>query len=90
MAKIEGRAMITATVTIALSESEAGALDALVGYGIEPFLKAFYANMGEVYLKPFEGGMRSLFTSVRSGEGSVANFLKSIKDARKTFNEQLR
>jgi hypothetical protein len=85
MARIEGRATVETTVTLALTEEEAGALDALVGYGVEPFLKAFYPLLGEAYLKPYEKGLRSLFESVRSGEGSVSSFLQSTKNARDVF-----
>lgn len=53
-------------VAIRLTSAEVRALDALAGYGIEPFLKVFYAQMGQHYLKPHEAGLRSLFETVRS------------------------
>lgn len=86
MAKIDGRAGIQATITLALSEAEAGALDALVGYGIEPFLEMFYAKLGRAYMEPYEKGLRSLFESVRRGEASVSSFLHKAQDARDVFN----
>lgn len=85
MAQIEGRATVETTITLALSEEEAAALDALVGYGVNEFLKVFYKELGEAYLKPHENGLRSLFDSVRTGEGSVSRFLKATKDARDVF-----
>lgn len=47
-----------------LSEIELRALDALVGYGVEPFLKVFYAQMGKHYLQPHEAGLRALFKNI--------------------------
>ncbi len=88
MATIIGRAELTARVVMELTEAEAGALDALVGYGVEPFLKAFYKEMGEAYLKPYEKGLRSLFQSIREGDGSVSGILEKARDARQVFYGQ--
>lgn len=47
-----------------LTEPEIRALDALVGYGIEPFIKAFYEKLGESYMRDHVGGLRTLFESI--------------------------
>lgn len=86
MAKISGYGEIKGEVTLVLSEVEAKALDAIVGYGPEQFLKVFYEHLGQAYLKPNEQGLKSLFDSVRTGEGSVSNFLKRIHEAREVFS----
>ncbi|QCG94287.1 hypothetical protein E6C67_08345 [Azospirillum sp. TSA2s] len=65
-----------------LSEDEAAALDALAGYGTDAFLKVFYKEMGEAYLRPHEAGLRSLFASVRS---HVPTVLERARTARKAF-----
>jgi hypothetical protein len=49
-----------------LTEPEIRALDALVGYGIEPFIKAFYENLGEAYMRDHVGGLRTLFESINT------------------------
>lgn len=85
MAKVIGYGEIKGEVTLVLSEDEAKALDALVGYGHKNFLEVFYAHLGKAYLQPHERGLKSLFESVRTGEGSVSNFLKRIHDARDVF-----
>jgi hypothetical protein len=85
MAKIEGRPSISASVVIALTESEAGALDALAGYGVDVFLETFYAKMGRAYLEPYEAGLRSLFEAVHGGPCSVKNVLDRARDARQVF-----
>lgn len=86
MAKIIGYGEIKGEVTLVLSESEAKALDALVGYGTKQFLAAFYEHLGQAYLEPHEVGLKSLFDSVRTGDGSVSAFLKKVADARSVFN----
>ncbi len=84
MAKIEGRPTVKMEVCLRLTEAEAGALDALVGYGIDPFLEVFY-KLGRAYMEPYEDGLRSLFESVRAGEGSVRGLLERASDAREVF-----
>lgn len=91
MAKVIGYGKVTGEVTLVLTEEEAGALDALVGYGFEPFRDAFYEKLGKeklgkAYLQPYEKGLKSLFETVRSGEGSVSHFLQQLKLARAVFN----
>ena len=88
MAKIGCNPSISATITLELSEAEAAALDALVGYGVEPFLAAFYEKMGRSYLEPYEKGLRSLFESIRGGDASVATFLTRAKEAREIFHRK--
>lgn len=86
MAVIEGRAQLAATVTIALTESEAGALAALTAYGVDPFLKSFYEHMGESVLRPYEDGLRSLFKSIRDGECGIKSVLARASEAREVFS----
>ncbi|MES2973339.1 MAG: hypothetical protein V4757_07005 [Pseudomonadota bacterium] len=78
---------VEAFVTIRISEAEAGALDALTGYGIDAFIRVFYKQMGETYMKPFEPGLRSLFKAVRD---EIPQFLHNAKRARKAFDEPLK
>jgi hypothetical protein len=82
MATIEGRPTMQLNVTLALTEPEARALDALVGYGVDPFLKAFYEKMGRAYLEPHESGLRTLFESVRQ---TVPGILNRAKEANQVF-----
>ena len=57
---------VEVSATIKLNESELRALEALVGYGTDSFLKVFYGQMGKTYMQPHEAGLRSLFTVIRS------------------------
>lgn len=59
------RTTVTVDATLDLSEGELAALDALAGYGTDPFLKTFYKEMGEAYLKPHERHLRSLFEKIK-------------------------
>lgn len=65
MATLEHNPVVAITVKMVISESEARALDALVGYGDDAFIKAFYENLGTSYMKPHEEGLRSFLVSVR-------------------------
>lgn len=75
-AKIEGR------VLLSLTEEEARALDAIVGYGPNEFVKWFYKNLGTVYLKPHEIAMRSLFETLRT---ELPQHLSKFDKARNVF-----
>jgi hypothetical protein len=87
LALIEGRPTVSLEVSIRLTEAEAGALDALTAYGIEPFLTTFYEKMGRSVLQPYEAGLRSLFKSLRDGDANVSSLLKKAKDARGVFSD---
>jgi hypothetical protein len=84
MAEIAAKPTVTLKIVIALTESEARALDALVGYGDDAFVKAFYERLGEGYMKDHEGGLRSLFKSVRE---FMPGLLSRTNAARKSFND---
>ena len=85
MAKIEERPTVQVEGYFVLSEAEMRALDALTGYGIEPFLETFYEKMGRHYLSPHEHGLRDLFKTVR---GKVPGILRRADIARKAFNDE--
>lgn len=70
-----------------LTKGEALALDAIVGYGIEPFLKVFYEHMGKAYLQPHEKEMKKLFERVKS---ELPREVKKIETAQKAINEALK
>lgn len=75
-------------VELILNEDELLALDALLGYDLEVFLKIFYEKMGRAYLEPHEAGLRSLVRTIGrcSGLGDEAKecrqFLKKSADAK--------
>lgn len=64
MAKVLNRIAIEFTTNILINEDEARALEALVGYGVDNFLKTFYEKLGKAYLQPHEQGIRSFFKAV--------------------------
>lgn len=75
--KVQTKVEITATIT--LSEGHLRALDAMVGYGDDAFLKAFYVKLGRHYMRPFECDLRELFAHIRE---TVPPAISAIKDAR--------
>jgi hypothetical protein len=54
------------TITFSLTKGEAQALDAIAGYGADPFLEVFYPKMGKAYLQPHEQEMRNLFYKIKT------------------------
>ncbi len=66
MSKITTRSELVFKVTVTLNEGEVRALDAMVGYGIEPFLKVFYEKLGRHYMQPYEANLRELFKRIKS------------------------
>lgn len=87
MASLDCRPTLELKVTLALTEEEARAFDALVGYGDDAFVKAFYEKLGQAYMKPHEAGLRSLFKSVRD---QLPGILGRVDTARKVFSGQLK
>lgn len=91
MEKIKGvaKAHVEFTITFTLTKSEAQALDAIVGYGTDPFLKVFYEHMGKAYLEPHEKAMRNLFERVKNDlpreVGKIETATKAINEALKDF-----
>ncbi len=83
MAKITQNPKVDLTVTFTITESEARALDALVGYDFDSFVNVFYEKMGKHYMKPHEDGLREFFKSVRD---FMPPILHRTNDAREVFN----
>ena len=69
---------------LALSETEARALNAITEYGIDSFLKVFYQHMGKEALTPYEKGLRSLFECVKD---ELRPMLLDINKARETLKK---
>lgn len=81
---------VTITTQLELNEIEIRALDGLVGYGIESFLKVFYEKLGKCYMEDHEDGLRSLFEridkDVRPAIGQIDAARKLLKDAKENRN----
>lgn len=79
MSKVEITTPVTITATIKLDEAELRALDALVGYGTDSFLKVFYTHMGRAYLEPHEKGLIKLFANIRATTGRPLSDLDTVR-----------
>ena len=82
MSRLVQAPKIEVFATIKLNEQELRALDALVGYGDQPFLDAFYKLLGKAYMEPHEAGIRSLFEVIRA---DLVPILARASAARKAF-----
>lgn len=83
MAKTIGRPTVQLHVDIQLTELEARAIDALVGYGDDDFVKVFYEKLGKAYMEKYEAGLRSFFKSMRE---QLPQLLSRADEARKVFH----
>jgi hypothetical protein len=82
MAKIEQRPQIECECIIRLTEPEMRALDAIVGYGWDGFIKTFKQHMGQHYIRDHEAGGKLLFETVRQ---HIPSILRRADDARAVF-----
>lgn len=65
MARIIGKPTTELHITLELTYDEAKALEALAGYGTNPFVEAFFKVMGKAYLQPHVKGLASVFDVFR-------------------------
>ncbi|MNQ94366.1 hypothetical protein D3C85_1098820 [compost metagenome] len=85
MAQIIEQPTVTVSAKFTVTEGELRALDALVGYGDEAFIKMFYDKLGKSYLQPYEKDLREFLKSIRA----IATPILSRADtARKAFNKE--
>jgi len=89
MAKITAKVGVNFEILLTLNETELRALDALVGYGVDPFLKVFYEKLGKAYMEPHEKGLRSLFDKIdelRPNINAMDAVLMVAKEAVKKYS----
>jgi hypothetical protein len=84
MASIAAKPRIELKVLIELTEDEVRALDALVGYGDDEFIKAFKENLGAYYMQHYEQGLRLFFKSIRT---SIPLIIAKTDQARSIFEK---
>jgi hypothetical protein len=87
MGRVIHRATVEWSCVLTISEVEIRALDALVGYGDDAFLKAFGDKLGTAYMRTHEAGLRSFFSTVRE---QVLPALSDIDIARRDLLEAIR
>lgn len=85
--KSNSKAQVEFSISLTLTVGQAKALDAIVGYGVEPFLKVFYEHMGKSYLQPHETEMKKLFEQIKE---ELPKEVHKIETARKAINEALK
>jgi hypothetical protein len=85
--KSKAKATVEFSINFELTLGEAKALDAIVGYGIEPFLKVFYEHLGKAYLQPHESEMINLFNRVKN---DLPHEVYKIEQAKEAINTALK
>jgi len=76
------RVTIDVRADMQLNESECRALEALVGYGDDAFIKAFKDSLGKHYIRDHEAGLRSVFSKIRS---TAIPALRRVDDTRRVI-----
>lgn len=84
MAQITELPVVVVTAKFTVTEGELRALEALAGYGDDAFIRTFYKEMGETYLKPHEQHLREFLKSIRDIAGPILN---RADKARAAFNK---
>lgn len=82
MSKVASKSKMEFVISVEVTEEEARALEAIVGYGTKAFLECFYKHMGEHYLKPHEEGVYSLFDTISR---EIKPHLTKMDDCRDIF-----
>ncbi len=76
-------------VNFTLNETELRAMDALVGYGFESFIKVFYEKLGKAYMEPHVAGLEAMFQKVealRPAIYEIDGIRKAAIEVKKKFN----
>lgn len=81
------RATLDFRATITITEDMMGALDALVGYGDDAFLKAFEDRLGKAYMSPHTKGLKLFFAAIRE---EVLPALGDVTQTRRDIQEMAR
>lgn len=84
MADFKTTTIVRAQATIIFNEIELRALEAMTGYGIDAFLKVFYAKFGKAYMTPHEEGLRSLFKTINPPVDKALNNVDKAREILKS------
>ncbi len=84
MAAVQNNLRIEYQIGLTLNETEARALDGLVGYGDDAFIKHFKENLGTHYIRDHVDGLKSFFKTVRE---QVLPELYEIDELRRTWRQ---
>lgn len=68
-------------VNIQLTENEARAWDAIVGYGWNAFIEVFEAKLGKHYIAPYRADAKRMFEHTRSTIGMQLHGIVAAKKA---------
>lgn len=81
MASLHPRHRVTVMATIEFDEGELRALDAMIGYGTDEFIKAFYEKLGKSYMETHEKGLRRLFSTLKESIPVALSDVDRARDA---------
>lgn len=76
---------ITSKITLELTDGEAGALDAICGYGPDIFIKWFESTHGTHYMRKYKAHLRSLFNKARA----LQHHVRKVEEYRANFPKEI-
>lgn len=75
-------------INIELTENEARAWDAIVGYGFKNFIEVFKKNLGSHYISPYEKVAEKMFNDTRQELGFQLHAIDEVKKAIENINNK--
>ena len=85
IAKLTTTPTVSLELQLTISEGEARALDAIIGYGSEAFIRVFKEHLGSCYIEPYEKHVISLFNSLQP---ILSSAIHQADEARKLLARQ--
>lgn len=76
------------SVNIQLTENEARAWDAIVGYGWDAFIQVFEEKLGKHYIRPYKADAERMFKETRTVIGQQLYGIEQVRKAIKAINQQ--
>jgi hypothetical protein len=77
-------------ITLELTAGEAGALQAICGYGPDIFIEWFHRTHGKHYLEPYRSHVKSLFEKGKALSADVRKVESDLKQLAQTLPESVK
>lgn len=75
-------------LNLELTENEARAWDAIVGYGFEAFIRVFKEKLGSHYISPYKKECKKMFEDTRQELAFQLHAIDEVKKAIKNINNK--
>lgn len=86
--EIKPTAIVEFKVVIELTENEARAWDAIVGYGWEAFEKIFKEHLGKHYMQPYTADAKRMFETTSRDMGYQFHAIEEVRKTMKNISNK--